>query len=350
MLLRCFLCQIHEFIATAKFFHLIIKLRIALILLFALFILMPFQLMAENTPHQSPDIIHLIVDPQFHNGVEILNPEQGAIVVEDKVQPPWYTTEKPDWTLRQWDSRYTLAESEPQYLDEGSIRIEDTAKWVIFGAPDSAYADIVLGMDSRKEWGDTPRERGQPWPHLLLGQDTANQSPTIAEMASVDFRISARLLQGERFEHEHYHTSVHAAEFTVFLTLQNRNQESIGYGDFLWFGIQLYDDRHRMTPERLIEGDAGHRKFIYQPGLAPYTDKSFHDGEWITIQKDLLPLFIDAFEKAWERGFLPGSKDLSDYRIGRLGLGWEVPGMNLVEMQIRDLQCDIRVNIPVELD
>ncbi len=348
MHLRSFFCSTPGLKFTPSSLLLFYSSHRASSLLYALCVLIPFSSPAESVTPENSSTIHLIADSRFHDGVEILNPEQGAIVVQGKVQPPWHTTEYPKWTLRQWDSRYTLAESEPQYLDERTFRIEDTAKWVIFGVPDSVHADIVLGLDSRKEWGDTPREHGQPWPHLLLGQDTANHSPTIAEMTSVDFKISARLLQGERFEHDHYHTSVHAAEFTVFLTLQNRNRESIGYGDFLWFGIQLYDDRHRMTPERLIEGDAGHSKFIYQLGLAPYTDKSFHDGEWISINKDLLPLFYDAFIKAWERGFLSGSRDLSDYRIGRLGLGWEVPGMNLVEMQVRDLQCDIRVNVSVE--
>ena len=40
---------------------------------------------------------------------------------------------------------------------------------------------------------------------------------------------------------------------------------------------------------------------------------------------------------AWARGFLPASHDLSDYRVGGMNLGWEVPGVLNVQMQLRDL-------------
>ena len=45
----------------------------------------------------------------------------------------------------------------------------------------------------------------------------------------------------------------------------------------------------------------------------------------------------DALTRAWANGFLTGSNNLADYRIGGMNIGWEVPGLNDVEMRVQDL-------------
>ena len=46
---------------------------------------------------------------------------------------------------------------------------------------------------------------------------------------------------------------------------------------------------------------------------------------------------LDGLGTAWGRGFLKDSRDLADYRIGGMNMGWEVPGLFDVEVQVRNL-------------
>ena len=66
------------------------------------------------------------------------------------------------------------------------------------------------------------------------------------------------------------------------------------------------------------------------------------DGEWGTFDKDLLPLMREALETAWKRGFLTGSHEMKDYFLPGIFIGWEVPGIFDVEMQVRNLSLTAR--------
>lgn len=70
----------------------------------------------------------------------------------------------------------------------------------------------------------------------------------------------------------------------------------------MWFGIPLYDDRHRTPPEH--NGRCGGTDmFIFTPAGREYTRASAHDRAWITVDDDLVPRFRDALETAWSKGF-----------------------------------------------
>ena len=84
--------------------------------------------------------------------------------------------------------------------------------------------------------------------------------------------------------------------------------------------------------------------FIFTPAGSIFTSASAHDGGWLTVDKDILPLMREALETAWARGFLTESRALADYRITGLNLGWEVPGIFDVEMQVRDLSLKVRLD------
>jgi len=43
-----------------------------------------------------------------------------------------------------------------------------------------------------------------------------------------------------------------------------------------------------------------------------FADRSAHDRDWIRVDKELRPLFLEALETAWQRGFLCESRDLAD--------------------------------------
>ena len=115
------------------------------------------------------------------------------------------------------------------------------------------------------------------------------------------------------------------------------NPNSAGYGkDYIWLGVQLYDDRNE-RPGEYINHDDGTQTLIYSINYDSVANKSIHSNEWIDFNVDLYPYAIEALNKAWQRGYLSASQNLSDYKLGGMNMGWELPGMNIGDMKIRNL-------------
>jgi len=107
----------------------------------------------------------------------------------------------------------------------------------------------------------------------------------------------------------------------------------------------LYDSRYRMppgyaAPDRGSARKLGTGKFIFQPAGMRYTDASLHDGDWVTIDADLLPLIHEGLKSAWDAGFLADSRRESDYRLGGMNMGWEVTGPLDAAVQVRGLHLE----------
>ncbi|MEA1951342.1 MAG: hypothetical protein U9N87_08155, partial [Planctomycetota bacterium] len=167
------------------------------------------------------------------------------------------------------------------------------------------------------------------------GGQVGSQSPSIADMTSLDFQIDARLLYDNRTLTAGYDPSLHASQYNIFYTVQNLNTASAGYGDFLWFGTALYDDREDVTGRHVLI-DEFTQKLIYSIGIEPFTSEHIADGNWISVSGDLLPHMKAALDTAWSQGILLDSQDYADYRIGGVNLGWEMPGLNDASLQIRN--------------
>jgi hypothetical protein len=115
------------------------------------------------------------------------------------------------------------------------------------------------------------------------------------------------------------------------------NRKSADYGQLIWFGVPLYDDRSRFPPEHKQQDTGGTSMFIYTPSGQTFCSRSAHDGDWIKVEKDLLPLMNGALKTAWARGFLKASQNLADYHISAMNMGWEVPGTFDVGAEVRGL-------------
>jgi hypothetical protein len=77
--------------------------------------------------------------------------------------------------------------------------------------------------------------------------------------------------------------------------------------------------------------------FIFTPAGDVFTKQSAHDQQWLVINKDLLPMMCERLGTAWQRGFLKDSRLMADYRIAGMNLGWELPGIFDVELQVRNI-------------
>jgi len=277
----------------------------------------------------------LIRDPHFQTGFHLIEPKPGRRVVYGRLAGVAQNAD-PAWDLDQWSSRFPLAAEPPAIPRPGVRHWSNTGKTVTCSEPGTTEADLCLAVNGGVEYEHRARKPGEPWVHLLVEQRFADP-PSLAGIASARLRLQARLLRSDFHRTDDYSPGLHAAQFQMFLMLQNRNRESPGFGKLVWFGIPLYDDRSRFPKEHKAQDTGGTAMFIFTPAGEVFADRSAHDGDWIRVDKELRPLLLEALETAWQRGFLRESRDLTDYRVTGMNLGWEVPGLFEVEMRVRDL-------------
>jgi hypothetical protein len=197
---------------------------------------------------------------------------------------------------------------------------------------------LTLGVDSRPEYkGRLRASPAEAWVHLLVQQEIRD-APTLAELSALRLRFEVRLGETETFRPDGYSRDLHAAQFQVVLTLNNTRRGSPGFGDYLWFVVPVYDDRHEVPPAYVAQDFAVTKgKLIFNPGGAAVGLKPMRAGEWQTVDCDLRPWLERALAAAWEKGYLRDSREPAHYRVAHLNLGWEVPGLNRVALELRGL-------------
>lgn len=286
--------------------------------------------------------IRLLDDPRFSRGFIVWSPKPGKHVKAGEIRPNDSAAE-PIWGLAQWHSRFSLAEARRERLPDGGQRLFDGAKAVTFFS-DAAQADLSLALAGNTEYQGRAPEPGQPWPHLLAERKLLAH-PAVPELEAVPLVIRYRLVKADTYRPRDFDPRRHTAQFVFYITVQNRNRQSPGFGDYYWFGVPLYDARYRLPrPHKAIDKGSDRKpatgKFIFNPGGKRYTSQSAHDGDWVKIEKNLLPLIREGLETAWQRGFLQDSRDTADYRLMAMNTGWEVTGPLDVEMQLADLKLE----------
>lgn len=279
----------------------------------------------------------LLRDPAFDDGFEVLA-ARGAGRPAGRIQPP-RAESAPVWQLAQWHSRFEFTN---HLIAAESYAISNAAKWLRLERTSVQAPTLTLGLDARPEY-DNRLRRGpaEPWVHLLLQQEIRD-SPSLADPKPFRLRFETRLREAETFRPDGYSPDLHAAQFQVVLTLNNTRRDSAGFGDYLWFVIPVYDDRHPVPPEYVAQDFAVTRgKLIYNPGAAAFGAEPARVGAWRRFDADLRPWFDRALATAWEKGYLRDSRDPADYRVAHLNVGWEVPGLNRVAMELRGLSLTV---------
>jgi hypothetical protein len=293
---------------------------------------------ADTAP--APATLHeLIRDNHFQQGFSLLDPKPGRRVVYGQLQG-FIPKGKPVWDLAQWSSKFPLKAEVHERLADGSLRFANEAKAITLGPAKSDEADLSLAVNTNVEYGNRARQKSEPWVHLLVQQPVAD-APPLSKLAAARFSVAFRLKHSRLTKTSDYSPDLHAAQLQLFLSLQNRNRQSPGHGEYLWFGIPFYDNRHRMPPAYKAQDFGDTKMFIFTCAAEDLTRESSHDGKWVSVDKDLLPLMHEGMTAAWSRGFLRGSHQLADYAIANIVLGWEVTGLFDVEMQIRDLSLKV---------
>jgi hypothetical protein len=301
-------------------------------------------------PAASP--VELIGDAKFELGFSVREDNKAG-------SPPvrWKEAGDPVWVLTHHHSKSSFDNREHFQFRPDGLTFDDGLT-LLDVHPGSGEADVVLGLNADKEYGGIYRQKGDPWPHVYLTQRISDPSghlgqnaPTLATIEKIDFSVSVKLLYDRASPKEGRIRSVHAAQFILFFTIQNLNRRSEGHGDYYWFGIALYDDREPVTFLHAMQDKGspkkkGTDKWIYNVGVQPFTSEVVAEGRWVTVRGDILPHILAGLREAWKQGSLPASQNLSDYRIGSLVLGWEIPGLNDAAVAFKDLRATATIASP----
>ncbi len=188
-----------------------------------------------------------------------------------------------------------------------------------------------------------PRKPGESWPHLLLEPEFKSKF-RLNDIDRLILNFEGRVVNCELLMSENqYDTNLHTAQFQLFITIQDLNPNSGGYGDYLWFGVPFYDYRYVKT-ELYAARDIGKSdntgKFIYSIASDNFTSESFHNRKWIGINVNLKSYMIQAWELAKERGFLKDS-DFEDAVISGMNIGWEVSGTFDAEFEFKNFDISV---------
>lgn len=283
--------------------------------------------------------VQMIADRHFQDATTILDPINGSVEGVLQYKDPYGATW---WSLGQWDTQGSIYGAVPTLRASGSTQWQNPYKTLVMGPLTSSDGDLILAVDSVAEYGGVYRQPGAPWPNMLIAQNITeprgwfkNYGPSIDSLHELILDIELNLLQADNTYTTGYNSSIHAAQFLLYFTIQNLNPSSSGYGDFLWFGLRFYDDRDSL-PDLFVFPDAGTGKLMYNIGVAPFWTTGLQVGQWKRLVGDLLPHIKLALQEAWNQGFLLDSQSFSDYKIGAMNMGWEVPGLSVVSMQVRN--------------
>lgn len=280
--------------------------------------------------------VEIVRDTHFQGGFVLLDPKPGKAVPRGELGGI-EAGKRPVWKLAQWASKYPL-ENKPQLLPDHAVKYANEGKTVVLAPEANDASDLCLAVNGQVEYGSHVRKFGENWVHLLVEQNIQDKRP-LDQISKMPFHFEARLNRFKRYAMPSYSPDLHAAQFQIFFTIQNINKASPEYGNYLWFGIPIYDDRNR-SPEAYTAQDAGKddatNKFIYIPARKVFASQSMLERQWIVLDKDILPLLKDGLASAWQKGYLKGSTLLSDYAVSSINMGWEITGTFDVEMQVRN--------------
>ena len=161
--------------------------------------------------------------------------EVGTVLAADN-------TEKSEWRLAQWGTRFSLEGVPEQIMDDGTRVLENEGKRVKILPGGLAGQGIYLEVNGGAEYGDNLRQYGEPWPHLLIEQKLKHGA--FHEYESLNFNVDFCVEKCVPATDRPMENGLHTAHISAFMTVHNVNPNSADFKDMIWFGLPLYDVRY----------------------------------------------------------------------------------------------------------
>ncbi len=281
----------------------------------------------------------LFADTQFRQGFLLSYPDSSKGRAVERVLDFGDANNVPAWRLCQWATTRSLASANCSRGADGTLSYENAAKRVVVCGSDSRGRGLALEIRGSAEYGARARKHGENWPHLLVEQDAVRLF-ALDELDAVRLRLRVRLLySANRMSAGEYDPGLHAAQFQMFFIVKNIRPGSVDQGNYYWFGVPFYDNRYDIPPAYMA-ADGGKKdatgKFIYTVAGETLGEVLLKTGQWVALDKDLLPHILSGLQEAAKRGYLKNS-DPHDHAVANMNLGWEIPGTFDAAVQVQDL-------------
>ncbi len=281
-------------------------------------------------------------DPSFNNGFGVMGQRDGNSRVYGYLRPEDYTSGKATWVMAQWYSGYyhmpnhdTFTEYPAEYNILNSERVVDGTKVSYTDASktfafDNATGEIYMELNASNEY-TAPRASGGPWPHLLV-QYTLEET-RLSKIDGLQINLDYRLDKIEnKMSDSEYNSGLHAAQLVWYIVVKNCNENSADNGKYIWFGINMYDNRNTSLSQQdsyMIDLGSEDKIGTGAPIYGVANGKTHTElpsvGKDISISIDIYDIIQDAFNTAVKQGYLTKSK-WTDMYVTDGNCGWELPG------------------------
>jgi hypothetical protein len=290
---------------------------------------------SEDGALQSSSKRQLFANPRFTAGLSVLDPltKQPIYAIRATGTPD------PEWRLSQhWSYNGSLNDAGHQ---NGYHEWANGMKRVALADPGAPY-DLRLRINTRREYGDRCKTfegpynaQNRKWAHLEVANvATIRNSPALSTLSALRFGVGAKLSAARMFNDldANCDSTKHPAHFTAVIALASTS------GEFVNLTLPMYDNRKQFVPAAIFE-DKATGKLIYRLEQRAGSSTSMHSGAHVDFAVDLLPHARKAIKAAHDRGYV-ASTALSQWRVNRVSMGWEVPGLANMEMSIRGLRLN----------
>ena len=298
---------------------------------------------------------NLIEDPKFANWFNIRG--LGGDIDDGKDQGVFPSSKnnigKPSWRIAQWGSKYNFADpkvSTKKEISEHVFQLENRSKRF---RVDSRNGIVEMGLFASTCY-EHPRKSGEYWPHLLISCPfTDTRVPSghckVENIKKLSLNMDCKLLDFKD-QHPGADPSLHASQFLLHIIVQNLTKGDDGYGDMLWFGVPIFDNRKEIIPETFSKDQGkpdASGKFIFNMAHEALRSEDItfrKDGKIVAGENsktvptnvDLIPWIHYAFQLARKNGFLKTSS-FRDLHVSAMNLGWEMPGTYDATMRVSNL-------------
>ncbi|MBQ2769510.1 MAG: hypothetical protein IJF44_06020 [Clostridia bacterium] len=276
----------------------------------------------SSTPApQEPVGIDVFADPDFDLGFDIYGTGINGATREVQKTVAFEENKLPVWSFAQWYSEYFLDKGD-MILNDSLFALEDEAKSVKVNRNTGA---VSLALNGAKEYGGVQGAPDAFWPHLLLQQTNAPVKFADCETmrATLTFRMDRATDCSSQFGEVPINMQ---AQFAWFIYVKNVNPDSAGFGEFLWFGFNLYDPTKLYAPTVSQQDFAGGTlgNYIYAVGAANWGGgKRVKIGEKVSFDVDMFEEVEKALDVAHQAGFMSNTT-LQDCAITGMNIGFEV--------------------------
>ena len=289
-------------------------------------------------------------DPNFSRGIDmgcasyqVEKFYRGNIYFNGNIgATPW-------WTGAQNFSRFEIIGTRPADLGDGLFGYQNEGKLIATYRDDSG--DTAMRMEVYADTEFVEGEERINWPHLLIGADSLQSVPRrIADFSELTYSMDVKINSCENTMTEaEYDPSRHCAQTTAYFIIQNLDRSSKGYGEFIWFGIPIFDNRSDFPGSMLIiDGDPDEDSdrgatgaVIYVIGGDDMLEEIYDgvnpkDGEWAHAEVNILPYIKAALIMAQSKGLMTNTT-FEQLSVGGFNLGWEVTGEFRASMDVKNI-------------